>query len=290
MGVLYIVATPIGNLEDITLRALRILREASLIAAEDTRTTRKLLAHYDIHTPLTSYFEHNKLTKLDYLLGVVREPGRDVAVVSEAGMPGISDPGYELVRAALAAGIKVVPVPGPSAIITALAASGLPTDEFTYVGFLPRKRSERLRHLSAIATERRTLIAFEAPHRLVDSLRDLLAVLGSRRIAVARELTKLHEEIVRGTIEQALAHFEAATPRGELCLVIAGAEEEKATTDIEEVRNQLRKLAEQGLSAKEAAVRVAKATGVSKREVYKIWLDLAADDVDRHGFRKPRRS
>ena len=171
MGTLYLVATPIGNLEDVTARALRVLREASLIAAEDTRHTRQLLARFDIHTPLTSYFEHNKLAKLDEILSALA--AGDVALVSDAGTPGLSDPGYELVRAALDAGHAVVPIPGPSALLAALVASGLPTDAFVYLGFLPRKDSDRQRLLASVAREPRTLVAFEAPHRLLDALRDI---------------------------------------------------------------------------------------------------------------------
>lgn len=272
MGKLYIVATPIGNLEDITLRALRILRSVALIAAEDTRTTRKLLSHYDIHTPLTSYFEHNKLTKLEYLLAMLRE--NDIAVVSEAGMPGISDPGYELIRAAIDAGITIVPVPGPFAAITALAISGLPTDEFVYIGFLPRKRSDRRTRLDEIAGEHRTIVLFEAPHRLVDSLQDILQKLGNRRIAVARELTKIHEEIIRGTVEEAIAHFRTFAPRGEFCLVIAGARAQKVILEPEQIKAELRALAVQGLSAKDAVARVVATTSLPKREVYRLWLEL----------------
>ena len=272
MGTLYIVATPIGNLEDITLRALRILRSVSLVAAEDTRTTRKLLSHYEIRTPLTSYFEHNKLTKLDYIIAAARQ--KDVALVSDAGMPGISDPGYELVRAAIDASIPVVPIPGPSAAVTALAISGLPTDEFIYIGFLPRKQSDRRHRLDEIATEPRTIVAYEAPHRLVESLQDILQHLGNRQIAVARELTKIHEEIIRGTTEEVISHFTTTAPRGEFCLVIAGAKAERIAAGPEQVKEQLLSLARQGLSAKEAVTRVAKATHLPKRDVYRLWLEV----------------
>ncbi len=270
MGTLYIVGTPIGNLEDISLRALRTLREVDLIAAEDTRRTRKLLAHYDIKTPLTSYHEHNKLAKLDSLLETLRE--KDVALVSEAGMPGLSDPGYELVRAAIEAGIPVVPIPGPSALVTALVVSGLPTDSFLYLGFLPRRRGERRRLLSSIAEERRTIIAFEAPHRLLASLEDIREVLGNRRIAVARELTKMFEEVIRGSLNEVIQHFSETLPRGEFTLVIEGAKE--VVWEEERVREELGRLLASGVEGKEAVKQVARVAGWPRREVYKVWLDI----------------
>ena len=211
---LHIVATPIGNLEDMTFRSVRILKEVGLIASEDTRTTSHLLSRYEIKTSLTSYFEHNKKAKLEFLLSRLKDV--DVALVSEAGMPGISDPGYELVVAAHERGIRVVPVPGASAFISALAVSGLPTDACHYLGFLPRKAGERKKILESVSGETSTLAAYEAPHRLIESLHDILSVLGNRRIAVCRELTKLHEEIFRGTVEEAIVHF--TEPRGKLHL------------------------------------------------------------------------
>ena len=272
MGTLYVVGTPIGNLEDISLRALRILREVALLAAEDTRQTRKLLARYEITTPLTSYYEHNKLTKLDDILTALEE--KDVALVSEAGMPGISDPGYELIQAAITRGIPIVPVPGPSALVTALAISGLPTDSFVYLGFLPRRQGERRRLLSSLVGEKRTLVAFEAPHRLRKSLTDLADVLGDRQIALARELTKIHEEVWRGSLSQALEHFEQNPPRGEFTLVIAGAgNEAQAAWDEEQVRSALAELLSQGLDRKEAIKRVAKAAHWPRRQVYKVAVD-----------------
>ncbi|MFC1911492.1 16S rRNA (cytidine(1402)-2'-O)-methyltransferase [Chloroflexota bacterium] len=218
MPILYVVATPIGNLEDTSVRALRILREVGLIAAEDTRKTRRLLNAYDIDTPLTSYHEHSKKAKLDHLLAHLER--EDLALVSEAGMPGLSDPGYDLVVSAIDRGIFVVPVPGPSAVITALVVSGLPTDQFVFVGFLPRRKGQRQRLLSSISDESRTIVAFEAPHRLREALTDIGEILGDRRIAVCRELTKVHEEIFRGRVSQAREHF--AQPRGEFSLVIEG--------------------------------------------------------------------
>jgi 16S rRNA (cytidine1402-2'-O)-methyltransferase len=218
MPVLYIIATPIGNLEDISLRALRLLREVKLIAAEDTRTTRHLLNAYNIKTPLISYHEHSKRAKLDYLLDYLKK--EDLALVSEAGMPGLSDPGYELIVAAIEHGIPVVPIPGASAVITALVVSGLPTDQFLYVGFLPRREGQRQRLLSSIADEPRTIVAFETPHRLREALSDIEEILGNRRLSVCRELTKVHEEIFRGRVSQARERF--TEPRGEFSLIIEG--------------------------------------------------------------------
>jgi len=218
MPVLYVIATPIGNLEDISLRALRLLQEVKLIAAEDTRTTHHLLNAHNIKTPLTSYHEYSKRAKLDYLLNYLEK--EDLALVSEAGMPGLSDPGYELIVAAIERGISVVPIPGASAVITALVISGLPTDQFIYLGFLPRRKGQRQRLLSSIVDEPRTIVAFETPHRLREALSDIEEILGNRRLSVCRELTKVHEEIFRDRVSQAREHF--VEPRGELTLVIEG--------------------------------------------------------------------
>jgi 16S rRNA (cytidine1402-2'-O)-methyltransferase len=269
MPTLYLVATPIGNLEDITLRALRVLRDVALIAAEDTRTTRKLLAHHGIRARLTSYNDHNKGQKIPYILSALEQG--DVALVSEAGMPAVSDPGVDLVAAAVAAGVAVVAVPGPSAVVTALAVSGLPTRQFTYVGFLPRRPAERRRMLSTLAGELRTIVALESPHRLLSSLADVLTVLGDRRIAVCRELTKLHEEVFRGRISEALAHF--GEPRGEFTLVIEGAAgREVAPPDEAAVRGELRRLRQQGLGARRAVDEVALRFGLPHRQAYRLWL------------------
>ena len=270
MGILYLVSTPIGNLEDITLRALRVLKEARLIAAEDTRRARVLIRHYEIETPITSYFEGNKLTKLETVLRAL-DTG-DVALISEAGMPGLSDPGYELIRAAIERGYSVVPVPGPSAPVTALVVSGLPSDSFLYLGFLPRRRSERRRLLAEVAGERRTLVVFEVPHRLRESLADVEAVLGDRPLAVCRELTKLHEEVWRGTIAGARTHFDETEPRGEFTLVIGGAPEEDERWDEEQVRAALDELLAAGTSRPAAAQQIASASGWSRSEVYKLNL------------------
>ena len=270
MPILYVVATPIGNLEDVSLRALRVLREVKLIAAEDTRKTRRLLTAYDIKTPVTSYFEHNKITKLDYILGQLKEG--DVALVSEAGMPGISDPGYELIAAASKKKVLIVPIPGPSAITTALAVSGLPTDRFAFIGFLPPKAAARRKALEAISNEPGTIIALEAPHRLAATLEDMLQMLGDRHIAVCRELTKLHEEVFRGTVAEAMKHF--SEPRGEFTLVIQGrgAKEKPQLTD--EVERQLHEMYLAGATVKEAVATVAGETGLKKKELYQTWLRL----------------
>jgi 16S rRNA (cytidine1402-2'-O)-methyltransferase len=215
---LYVIATPIGNLEDITLRALRVLGEVQLIAAEDTRTARKLLNRYNIKTRLTSYFEHNKRMKMPVLLEMLEE--QDIALISEAGMPGISDPGYELIKAAIEKDIQVVALPGSSAVTTALAVSGLPADQFVYLGFLPRKKGEKRTLMASVKDEPRTLLCFESPYRVVDSLAAMLEVLGDRNVAVCREMTKLHEEVFRGPLSSAVKHFQK--PRGEFTIVIQG--------------------------------------------------------------------
>mgnify|MGYP001765542065 CR=1 FL=1 len=271
--VLYVVATPIGNLEDVTLRAIRVLKEVGLIAAEDTRRTRLLLDHYGIQTPMTSYYEHNKTAKLAYLLRMVEQ--KDMALVSEAGMPGISDPGYELVAAAARQGIPVVAIPGPSAIVSAVAVSGLPADQFVYLGFLPRRKAERVRLLEEVARETRPLVAFEAPHRLAAALEDVLAVLGDRRMAAARELTKLHEEVFRGTVSAAREHFRE--PRGEFTLVIEGcapAEPGEITADIED---EIRALQEKRVPAKEGVSLLSLSTGLPRKALYRAWLALQRD-------------
>ena len=266
MGTLYLVPTPIGHLDDITLRALNVLRAVSLIAAEDTRHAAKLLTHFDLHTPTTSYFEHNKLSKLDRILSAL-EAG-DVALISDAGTPGLSDPGYELIRAAIDHGYPIVPLPGPTAAITALIASGLPTDAFVFCGFLPRKAGDRRRALEAVQDDRRTLIFYEAPHRLIDALLDLRAVCGDRSICVARELTKVHEEIWRGSISAALDHFHDEV-LGEIVLVVAGAPE-AARWPEERVRAALQAELDRGVSANEAAKRIAPQAGWTKREAYEL--------------------
>jgi 16S rRNA (cytidine1402-2'-O)-methyltransferase len=281
MGTLYLVATPIGNLEDISGRALRILREARLVAAEDTRHTGKLLSHFDINTPRTSYHEHNKLRKLDIILAALAEG--DVALVSDAGTPGLNDPGYELVRAVLDAGYEVSPIPGPSAPVSALVSSGLPTDTFLYLGYIPRKAGERKRLLEEVAGLPYTLIFLESPHRIIAALEDLQQVLGDREMAAARELTKLYEEIFRGRVSQAIQHFAEQPPRGEFTLVVRG---KPATTDLwteEELRRALEEALHGGEPPSQASARLAGLAGWPRRSIYRIANDIAASGRDTLG-------
>jgi 16S rRNA (cytidine1402-2'-O)-methyltransferase len=267
-ALLYLVATPIGNLEDITLRALRVLREeATVIACEDTRQTQKLLDHFDIRTPLVSYYEHNEIPRSAELVERMLA-GANVALVSDAGTPLVSDPGYRLVTAAVEAGITVVPIPGPCAAITALAASGLPTDDFRFAGFIPAKRGARQRFLEDIRLNKNSVVVYDSPHRIIETLEDISAVLGHRRIALARELTKLHEEILRGTAAEVLAVLQARPViKGEITLVIAKAEEAAAEGDpIVEVA----RLQAAGIERMEAIKAVAKQFGLGKRELYRL--------------------
>jgi 16S rRNA (cytidine1402-2'-O)-methyltransferase len=272
VGTLYLVGTPIGNLEDMTFRAVRVLGEVGLIAAEDTRRARILLERYEISTPVTSYFEANKVSKLDKVLAAL--DGGEVALISEAGMPALSDPGYELIRAAIDNGHSVVPIPGPSALVTSLVASGLPSDSFIYLGFLPRRAAERRAMLAQMMEERRTLVAFEAPHRLRKSLADIEEVLGDRQLAVCRELTKIHEEIWRGPVSKARRHFEAQKPRGEFTLVIGGVEAGNERWAEPEVKAALARLLAAGTARPDAARRVAGWSGWSRSEIYDLSLEL----------------
>ena len=269
MGTLYLVATPIGNLEDLSPRAVRILREAILIAAEDTRHTGKLLKHFEIETPLTSYFEHNKLQKLDFILNKLTNG--DVALVSDAGMPAINDPGYELVRAALASNFDVRPVPGPSAPISALAVSGLPTDSFLYLGYLPHKTSDRHKFIEQIAPQPHTLIFLESPYRIVEALEDLLLILGDRTICVAREMTKMFEEYWRGPLSGAVDYFKSQPARGEFTLVVEGkTKEERTTWSEEEILAAIQKELQSKKSAKEISAELAAQSGWNKKDVYRL--------------------
>lgn len=220
-GVLYPVGTPIGNLKDISLRALEVLKEVDLIACEDTRHTRKLLSHYDIHTPLTSFYEHNQLKKTPYLLRRLKE-GESIALVSNAGMPGISDPGFHLIKEAVKEGIKIIPIPGPTALTIGLVASGFPTESFVFEGFLGRRKTERVKKLRELKDERRTIVLYEAPHRIRKILPELREIMGDRYIAIGRELTKKFEEIIRGKVSELEVVFERKKPRGEFTLVIEG--------------------------------------------------------------------
>lgn len=272
MGTLYVVATPIGNLEDITLRALRVLREVRLIAAEDTRTARKLLTRYEIPTPTTSYYEHNKRLKTPRVLAELAEG--DVALISEAGMPGISDPGHELVRAAMAEGYPVVPVPGPSAVVAALAVAGLPADRFLFLGFLPRRQQERRALLQMVAELPWTLVFYEAPHRILQSLADVEEVLGDREIVAARELTKLHEEVQRSRVSAMRAALAAGDRRGEFTLVVAGAKPKAPQAwPREQVLEALRAELQQR-SVREAARVVARPSGWKARELYDLAVQI----------------
>ncbi len=284
MGTLYIVGTPIGNLEDITHRALRILREVAVIAAEDTRETRKLLSHFEIHTPTISYHEHNKLSAGP---GIIQrlETGEDVALVTDAGMPGISDPGEDLVRLAVAAGVAVVPVPGPTAFTAALVGSGLPTARFVFEGFLPNKGKERRAALERLKSEQRTVLLYEAPHRVLDTLADLADALGERPMAACRELTKLHEEFRRGTPAELLAHFKERAPRGEFVLVIQGAPEEARVIDPADLTPQalaaaVNELERAGADRKAAMKEVALRYGLGKRDVYQALLKMKSEGED----------
>jgi len=269
MGILYLVATPIGNLEDMSPRAIRVLREASLIAAEDTRHTGKLLKHFEIETPLTSYFEHNKLNKLDFILEKLSTG--DVALVSDAGTPAINDPGYELVKATLASNHDVRPVPGPSAPITALTVSGLPTDSFLYLGYLPHKTSERHKKLEEVESQPYTLVFLESPYRIVESLEDIFSILGDRKICVAREMTKMFEEYWRGNVSRAVAYFKSQPPRGEFTLVVNGKQPDGNERWTEEqlqlaIENELKN----EKSAKEISAELSKQSGWNKKEIYTL--------------------
>jgi len=273
MGTLFLVATPIGNLEDITFRALQVLKSAVLIAAEDTRQTQKLLQRFEIGTPSVSYHEHNKISRVGDILNALASG--DVALVSDAGMPGLNDPGYELVRAALDASYPVSVIPGASAPVSALVISGLPTDNFLYLGYLPRRSSDRRKKLTEVVDLPYTLIFLETPHRLVEALADLAAVLGDRPMAAARELTKIHEEVFRGTIRKVYEHFREVEPRGEFTLVIGGNNREPAGPWSEEQLLQvLREGMEKGMSQSQLAGETAVKSGWGRRDVYRKILEL----------------
>ncbi len=269
---LYVVATPIGNLEDITLRALRVLRTADRIACEDTRQTQKLLNHYDIHTPTVSYHDHNEMTRAPELV-VQLEQGARIALVTDAGMPGISDPGYRLISLSIRHKIAVVPIPGASAFLSALVASGLPGESFRFSGFLPSKSGQRRQHLESIKDSPRTQIFYEAPHRIIETLKDIVDVLGpSRPIVIAREVTKLHEEFLRGPAQSVLQEAESRGElKGEITLLIGKFEESEIAAPSKENISQIvsRLMKEEGLDEKDALKRVAREKGISKSEAYR---------------------
>ena len=268
-GKLYVVGTPIGNLGDISARALATLREVSLIAAEDTRVSLKLLRHFEIETPLISYHEHNKRERGRQLLSRMAA-GDDCAIITDAGMPCISDPGEDLVAICAEAGIEVVAVPGPSAAISALAISGLSTSRFAFEGFLSVKRTSRTEHLAQVKGDRKTLIFYEAPHKLTSTLKDMLAVLGDRKIALAREITKLHEEVLRTTLSAAVKYYEEKAPRGEYVIIVEGAAEEQPpeAPPLEDAIAMARELMAAGEQASQAAKLIAKQTGHPRKEIY----------------------
>ena len=276
-GKLYLCATPIGNLEDITYRVLRTLKEVDLIAAEDTRNSIKLLNHFDIHTPMTSYHEYNKIEKAEILIRKMQE-GTNIALITDAGTPGISDPGEDLVRMCYEAGIEVTSLPGPAACITALTLSGLPTRRFAFEAFLPSDKKERQAVLSELVNETRTIILYEAPHRLLKTLNELLEVLGNRRMTLCRELTKKHETAFASTIEDILKFYENQEPKGECVLVIEGksraelVQEERARFEEMTIEEHMDIYLKQGMDKKEAMKAVAKDRGVSKRDIYQALL------------------
>lgn len=276
-GTLYVVATPLGHLEDITLRALRILKNVDLIAAEDTRHSRKLLTHYGISTPLTSYYDQIERQKAPQLIDELKK-NKSIALISDAGTPCIADPGFRLVRAALAAGIEVEPVPGPSAVAAALSISGLPTDRFAFDGFVPAKSGARRSFYASLAHEERTLVMYETARRLVASLQDLLEVIGDRQIVIARELTKMFEEVLRGRVSELLVGLrerEAARGvQGEMTLVVNGAEKATPTLSDEELAARIAEMRGAGTGLKETARQLAEEHGLSRRAVYQLALDL----------------
>jgi len=277
-GILYIVATPIGNLEDLTFRALRILKEVDLIAAEDTRHSRKLLEHYGVKTALTSYHEHNEKSKAQKLVERMQS-GERVALISDAGTPLLSDPGHRLVQEAIRAGIPVCPVPGPSALLAALSASGLPVESFAFEGFLPAKKRERREKLQSLSSEARTLVFYETPHRLKECLADIHEILGEREMVLAREMSKWHEEFLRGSVGDLILRLTDQEVRGELTLVVSGTTGE--TTAAENlVLAEIRKLKSDGLRVKEIAALVGEKYSLAKREVYRKILELEHSKQD----------
>jgi len=274
-GTLYIVATPIGNLEDMTLRAIRVLKEVDLIAAEDTRHTRHLLDRYQIDTQLTSYHDHNKEEKAPVLVARMLE-GKSVALVSDAGTPGISDPGYFLINLAIDQKIPVVPIPGATAAIAALSVSGMPTDRFIFEGFLPAKQMARQKRLQDLVKEERTIIFYEAPHKIIRAVEDMLAVLGDRHAVITRELTKIHEEAIRGTLSAILKRLNEGSIKGEFTVIVHGASAEPLKQDIDTGEYLKNLMLHRGLSKKEAIAATAEELGLPKKEVYKESLKIGS--------------
>ena len=274
-GTCYIVGTPIGNLEDITFRAVRILQTVDLIAAEDTRHTGKLLQHFQIKTPQISYYEHNQQRRIPEIIAKLTQ-GKTIALVTDAGMPGISDPGSELVKACIESGISVVPIPGVSASLTALSASGLPTDRFVFEGFLPPKGKERKQRLQALQSQLYTIILYESPHRLRQTLQDLTSVLGdNREIVLARELTKRYEEFWRGTLEEAINYYKTCEPKGEFTLVLTGAKMKTLEFSEDTLKAELTNLLQQGLTRSQASRQLAETTSLPRRQLYQLALTIA---------------
>ncbi|MBE9177161.1 16S rRNA (cytidine(1402)-2'-O)-methyltransferase [Oculatella sp. LEGE 06141] len=274
-GTLYVVATPIGNLEDITFRAVRVLQSVDVIAAEDTRHTGKLLQHFQIATHQVSYHDHNRFSRLPELVARLQQ-GQTIALVTDAGMPGISDPGYELVKACADEKIRVVPIPGASAVITALSAAGLPTDRFVFEGFLPTKGAERRDRLQTLESESRTMVFYEAPHRLRQTLQDLSTTMGAERaVVLARELTKLHEEFWRGTLAEAIAYYAERQPQGEFTVIVEGASLTQPLLSEQALKAELHELLRQGLSRSQASRQLAQQTTLPRRQIYQIALAIA---------------
>ena len=270
MGNLYVVATPIGNLEDITLRALRILSEAGLIAAEDTRVTRRILSRYKIQTKLISFNDHNERRRIPQIMKALSVG--DVALVSDAGTPILNDPGFSLLVHAQRNSIPIVPIPGPSALTTTISVSSVPTNQFIFLGFLPKKKYQRQRELSALVNQRRSLILFESPHRLLATLSDIFELYGDRFLCISRELTKYHEEIFYGKVSEAIVHFQ--NPIGEFSLVVAGYTEPELSEVKKVVFDNLWELRQQGKGARESVNEISLSTKLSRREIYRMWLDL----------------
>jgi 16S rRNA (cytidine1402-2'-O)-methyltransferase len=272
-GILYIVATPIGNLEDITLRALRVLKEVDVVAAEDTRHTQILLNHHDIHTPLTSYHEHNEKTKSQELVARL-EQGQNIALVSDAGTPAISDPGFRLVIQAIRAGVRIIPIPGASALTAVLSASGLPTDRFVFEGFLPARKTQRRERLQTLRDETRTLIFFEAPHRLKDTLGDIRELLGNREAVLAREVSKIHEEFLRGPVSELVRALGSDAIRGEVTLIISGSSGLPGVSE-DRLKAEILELKGKGLRVKEIAEVLGEKFGYPKKDIYRLALHEA---------------